>query len=205
MQVWHEDEDLVIVEKPPGRLSVPARGEGGHDCLAADVAAAWPDALVVHRLDQATSGLMLFARGAEMHRRLSRAFAERRIGKRYQAVVHGLVAGDAGEIDAPLAVDWPNRPRQQVDTSNGRPSLTRWRVLARDSATRRTRVELEPVTGRAHQLRVHMLSLGYAIVGDPLYGTDGAAERRMLLHACGLAFAHPRDGRALSIASPVPF
>lgn len=203
--VWHVDDDLIVVDKPAGLLAVPGRGEAGRDCLSTRVAARWPDALVVHRLDMATSGLMLFARGPAVQRQLSAAFAERRIGKRYLAVVHGIVAADAGEIDAALAADWPNRPRQRIDAQQGRPSLTRWRVLARDADTERSRLELEPVSGRAHQLRVHLRSIGHAIVGDALYGEDAAREPRLLLHAWRLALAHPRDGRPLDFASAVPF
>lgn len=205
MHVWHEDADLLAVEKPAGRLAVPGRGVAGRDCVAADVAARWPGALVVHRLDMATSGLMLFARSAAMQRALGDAFAGRRVGKGYRAVVHGLVAQDSGEIDAPLAADWPNRPRQRVDAAHGRPSLTRWRVVARDAAASRTHLELEPLTGRTHQLRVHLASIGHPIVGDALYGEITAGEPRLLLHASALAFAHPRDGRALALDSPAPF
>jgi tRNA pseudouridine32 synthase/23S rRNA pseudouridine746 synthase len=203
MQMWHVDEELVVVDKPAGLLSVPGRLDAA--CLAAQVAERWPDALVVHRLDMATSGLMLFARGAGAQRRLSAAFAERRVEKRYVAVVRGLVAAESGEVDAPLAADWPNRPRQHIDRHAGRSALTRWRVLARDAAAGRTRVELEPVTGRAHQLRVHLLSIGHAIVGDALYGDDAGGEARLLLHASALALPHPRDERRISFTSPPPF
>jgi tRNA pseudouridine32 synthase/23S rRNA pseudouridine746 synthase len=205
MKTWHVDEHLVVADKPAGLLAVPGRGEGGRDCLSAQVAAQWPDVLVVHRLDMATSGLMLFARGAPAQRGLSIAFAERRVGKCYVAVVHGLVADDAGQISAPLAADWPNRPRQRVDTERGRPSLTRWRVLERYPQLQRTRLALEPVSGRAHQLRVHLAFIGHRIVGDALYGDDGAFERRLLLHASELALEHPHDARRLHFESPVPF
>jgi len=202
---WHEDDSLLVVEKPAGLLSVPGRGEAGRDSLSARVVSRWPDALVVHRLDMATSGLLLFARGAAAQRTLSIAFAERRVDKRYVALVHGRLSADEGEVDAPLAADWPRRPRQRIDTTHGRPSLTRWRVLAYDEVAARTRVELTPVTGRAHQLRVHMQSLGHAIVGDALYGDDAAREPRLLLHAAMLSFAHPRDGTHRVFTSPVPF
>jgi tRNA pseudouridine32 synthase/23S rRNA pseudouridine746 synthase len=204
-RLWHEDEHLLVVDKPAGVLAVPGRGADKQDCLGARVAERWPDACVVHRLDMATSGLMVFARGATAQRRLNDAFARRLVDKRYVAVVHGLLAADEGDIDAPLAADWPNRPRQRIDPEHGRASLTRWRVLARDAAARRTRVELRPVSGRAHQLRVHMQALGHPIVGDALYGDDAAHEPRLLLHAMHLAFAHPHDGRACEFASPPPF
>lgn len=204
-RLWHEDDHVLVVEKPAGLLAVPGRGEDKQDCLSARLAACWPDARVVHRLDMATSGLMLFARGAPAQRRLSGAFAARAVDKRYIAVVHGRLAADAGEVDAPLAADWPNRPRQRIDHAHGRPALTRWRVLAGEGGPGRTRVELEPVTGRSHQLRVHMHSLGHPIVGDALYGDDAAHEPRLLLHATRLAFAHPHDGRRCEFSSPPPF
>jgi tRNA pseudouridine32 synthase / 23S rRNA pseudouridine746 synthase len=200
----YEDESLVVIDKPAGMLSVPGRGEGRRDCAAARVQASQPDALVVHRLDQATSGIMLFARGAAAQRALSIAFAERRVAKRYEAVVHGLVGNSSGEIDLPLITDWPNRPRQKVDHERGKPSLTRWRVLSRDTASKTTRLQLEPVTGRSHQLRVHLAAIGHAIVGDTLYAPAAIAPR-LLLHACELRLPHPADARTLVIESPVPF
>lgn len=197
----HLDAHLIAVDKPAGLLAVPGRTEP--DCLAARVQAVWPDALVVHRLDMATSGLMLFARGAAAQRRLGDAFAARLVHKRYVAIVDGLVDADAGEIDLPLAADWPRRPLQRVDHERGRPSLTRWRVLARDTAGRRTRVRLEPVSGRSHQLRVHLRAIGHPIVGDTLYG--GASAARLKLHAAELIVPHPADGRELELSSTPPF
>jgi tRNA pseudouridine32 synthase / 23S rRNA pseudouridine746 synthase len=200
----YEDESLVAIDKPAGMLSVPGRGEANRDCVAARVQAEVPDALVVHRLDQATSGVMLFGRGAPVQRALSMAFAERRVAKRYEAIVHGLVGDDEGEIDLPLLTDWPNRPRQKVDHEQGKPSLTRWRVLSRDAASKTTRLQLEPVTGRSHQLRVHLAAIGHAIVGDTLYA-HAATEPRLMLHACELRLPHPGDGRTLVISSSLPF
>jgi tRNA pseudouridine32 synthase / 23S rRNA pseudouridine746 synthase len=200
----YEDESLIAIDKPAGLLSVPGRGEANRDCVASRVQADVPDALVVHRLDQATSGVMLFGLGAAMQRALSIAFAERRVGKRYEAIVHGLVGDDQGEIDLPLATDWPNRPRQKVDHEHGKPSLTRWRVLRRDAAAKTTRLQLEPVTGRSHQLRVHLAAIGHAIVGDTLYATS-VSEPRLMLHACELRLPHPGDGRTLMIVSALPF
>lgn len=200
----YEDESLVAIDKPAGLLSVPGRGEANRDCVAARVQAALPDALVVHRLDQATSGVMLFGRGAAVQRALSIAFAERRVAKRYEAIVHGLMFDDLGEIDLPLLTDWPHRPRQKVDHQSGKPSLTRWRVLLRDAAADTTRVQLEPVTGRSHQLRVHLAAIGHAIVGDTLYAPTVTAPR-LMLHACELRLPHPADARTLVIASALPF
>jgi tRNA pseudouridine32 synthase/23S rRNA pseudouridine746 synthase len=197
----HVDEVLIVAVKPAGLLSVPGRTEP--DCLAARVQARWPDALIVHRLDQATSGLMLLARGADAQRLLSADFAARRVGKRYVAMVEGEMAQEQGVIDAPLAADWPQRPRQQVDVQRGKPSLTRWRVLERGAG--RTCVELEPVTGRSHQLRVHLLHLGHPICGDTLYGRGLDSAPRLLLHATQMVLTHPRHGARLAFDSAPPF
>jgi tRNA pseudouridine32 synthase / 23S rRNA pseudouridine746 synthase len=183
MQLLHADERLVVVDKPAGLLSVPGRTEP--DCASSRVGQIYPDALVVHRLDQATSGLLLFARGVDAQRQLSADFAERRVGKVYVAIVAGRLDGE-GLIDLPLAADWPNRPRQRVSGESGKPSQTRWRVLGHEG--RSTRLALEPVTGRTHQLRVHLAHVGHAIVGDALYAAPdiAAASRRLLLHASEL-------------------
>lgn len=205
LEVLHVDDTLVVTVKPAGLLSVPGRGDDKQDCMATRVQAAWPDALVVHRLDMGTSGLLVFARGKDAQRALSDAFAQRTVDKRYVAVVAGHMAGDDGEIDLPLSVDWPNRPRQQVDPERGKPSLTRWRVLQRNATT--TRVALEPVTGRSHQLRVHLWASGHPILGDALYAPDPVrdAAARLLLHAEALELAHPGDGRRLAFHSATPF
>ena len=203
----HLDSGLVAVDKPAGLLAVPGRGADKADCVSARLQAAYPDALVVHRLDMATSGLMLLARGPEMQRRLSQAFAGRLIDKTYTAVVAGQLAEDAGEIDLPLGADWPNRPRQQVDALNGKPSLTRWRVLSRDVLRGQTRLALQPQTGRTHQLRVHLSAIGHAILGDALYASNAvaAAAPRLLLHASRLTLAHPLTGAPLDLRSEPPF
>ena len=202
----HVDDDCIVVDKPSGLLSVPGRGAHLQDCMATRVQSLFNDALVVHRLDMATSGLMLFARGAEVQRRLSRAFAQREVHKRYVAIVQGRVDAEQGEIDLPLIADWPNRPLQKVDHENGKPSLTRWRVISAEEADR-TRLELEPVTGRAHQLRVHLLAIGHPIVGDALYAPPEvlAGAERLLLHAARLRFSHPVSGEPITIESAVPF
>lgn len=200
------DVDLIVADKPAGLLSVPGRGEGMDDCLAQRVQAEFADALSVHRLDMATSGLLLLARGKEMHRRLSRLFEERAVDKRYVAVVHGLLTDEAGEVDLPLICDWPNRPRQIVDFTIGKRALTRYRVLRRDPDANTTRVELEPVTGRSHQLRVHMAALGHPILGDDLYAGEAAhLAHRLLLHAMDLAFTHPLSAAPLQFHSTPPF
>lgn len=204
MQVLFADDALLGLDKPAGLLAVPGRGDDKHDCAAVRAQRLFADARVVHRLDMATSGLMLMARGAEVQRRLGIAFARREVHKRYLAVVHGRLAAASGEIDLPLTADWPNRPRQKVDAERGKPSLTRYRLLSHDAAAGTSRVELEPVSGRSHQLRVHLLALGHPIVGDTLYGI-GDGSPRLLLHAFELSFAHPIRGQALTLRSDPPF
>ena len=197
------DDSLLVANKPAGLLAVPGRGEDKQDCLVARVQAEFPDALTVHRLDMATSGLILFARGAEMQSWLSRMFRERMVEKRYVALVAGKITPGTGEIALPLIADWPNRPRQKVDLDTGKPSLTRYRLLDYDVDSDTSYVELEPVSGRTHQLRVHLLAIGHTIVGDELYGGRKAA--RLMLHACLLSFAHPLAGQPLTLTSEPPF
>ena len=201
------DAHLLVLDKPAGLLTVPGRGADKADCLWTRAQMQWSDALVVHRLDMATSGLVLFARNLDMQRRLSMAFAAREVHKRYVAVVEGVMAQDLGEINLPLAADWPRRPLQVVDHVHGKASLTRWRVRARDPVAVRTRVELEPVTGRTHQLRVHLQAIGHTIVGDALYGAPSSpgAAPRLLLHATQLDGMHPHTGLAMRFQSPAPF
>lgn len=204
------DDTLLVLDKPSGLLAVPGRGADKQDCLAARVQARYPDALIVHRLDMATSGLMVMARGPAAQRALSKAFAAREVNKRYVAVVAGRLDAsqeDWGVIDLPIIVDWPNRPVRIVDHQRGKPSLTRWRVLAYDAGAASTRVELEPITGRSHQLRVHLRELGHPILGDALYAPPEVQARagRLLLHACSLHFVHPLTGEALAFERPAPF
>ena len=270
MHLIYQDDSLLVANKPAGLLAVPGRGADKQDCFSARVQAEFHDALVVHRLDMATSGLMVFARGAEMQRRLSRMFHDRKIQKRYIAVVAGRVEGKLigrspspalprwereplagerglsaasseregghllllppgvrkgrcaaaghppayplrvegwdggfGEISLPLMADWPNRPLQKVDHAEGKHSLTRYRVLTYDAKTDVTRVELEPITGRTHQLRVHMAAIGHPIIGDALYG--GLKAERLFLHASLLGFHHPSTGAAVEFHSKAPF
>ena len=167
------------------------------------------DALVVHRLDMETSGLMVFARGIDAQRALSRAFERRTVSKHYVAVTHGLMADDSGSINLPLICDWPNRPRQMVDHSIGKPATTHFTVISRDALAQRTRVRLTPITGRSHQLRVHLASLGHAIIGDSLYAPTPAVPTvpggRLMLHAAKLGFPHPDTGELREFSSAVPF
>ena len=203
------DEHLLVLDKPAGLLAVPGRGEDKQDCLATRAAATWPDALVVHRLDMATSGLFLMARGLAMQRRLSLAFEERRVEKRYVAIVAGDMprCTDWQRIDLPLAADWPNRPLQKVDPAHGRASVTLWRRDEAAAAQGSTRVLLSPLTGRTHQLRVHLSAIGHPILGDTLYAPAGvqAMAPRLLLHASGLALPHPVTGDSLVLESASAF
>ena len=204
VQAVYEDADLLVLQKPAGLLCVPGRGPDKQDCLSARAQQQWPGALIVHRLDQATSGLVLMARHIDAQRRLSHAFAERQVHKRYQAVVWGLLAAQVdawNEINLPIAADWERRPLRVIDPALGKPSLTRWRLLGHHPANGTSRIELEPVTGRTHQLRVHMAAVGHPILGDGLYAPAAAQGMapRLLLHASHLAFAHPSTGEPLAL------
>lgn len=203
----YEDETLLAFDKPAGLLAVPGRGDDKQDCLAARVQAVWPDARVVHRLDMATSGLMLFALGADVQRRMNRDFAERRVQKNYVALVDGCPVSPAGHIDLPLAADWPRRPLQKVDATAGKSSFTDWQVLGRDAVHEATRMALQPHTGRSHQLRVHLAAIGHPILGDALYAPLAVRERatRLMLHADALSLPHPSEGRLLRLHCEVPF
>lgn len=206
LPVVFADKTLIVVDKPAGLLSVPGRGPGKDDCLVSRLQREFPDALIVHRLDMATSGLLVLARGAEMHRQLSGLFQARQVSKRYVAVVDGSVADASGAIDLPLICDWPNRPRQMVSFEMGKRSLTKFRVLSRSPANDSTCVELEPITGRTHQLRVHMAAIGHPILGDALYGGPAASKaERLLLHAMDLAFIHPSTAASLQFHAAAPF
>jgi tRNA pseudouridine32 synthase/23S rRNA pseudouridine746 synthase len=226
------DDSLLVVNKPSGLLSVPGRGADKQDCLSARIQKIFPDTLIVHRLDMSTSGLIVLARGADMQRRLSQIFRERAVQKRYVAVVEGEIESDNiksptslapqkervcsplfspgesceecwGEVNLPIVADWPNRPLRKIDIALGKLSLTRYRLLAYDTDTSTSRVELEPVTGRTHQLRVHMAALGHPILGDELYG--GRTAERLLLHASMLSIAHPLNGQPMKWVCEVPF
>jgi tRNA pseudouridine32 synthase/23S rRNA pseudouridine746 synthase len=211
-QTIYCDASLLVLNKPSGLLAVPGRGEDKQDCLSRRVQAHYADALIVHRLDMATSGLMLMARGISMQRALSGLFERREVHKRYLAIVDGRLAPALtpdgwGLIDLPIVVDWPRRPLRIIDAEHGKPSQTRWRAVRFDEATNSTRIELEPVTGRSHQLRVHLQALGHPILGDALYAPESVQARapRLLLHACALRFVHPFSGTLLSFENSPDF
>lgn len=201
-RLLHADGALLVWDKPSGLLSVPAKPPGPADCLEARARAAFPETLLVHRLDRDTSGVMVFARTRLAQRHLGWQFERRQVAKTYVARVAGEVAGEAGRVELPLIADWPNRPKQMVSFERGKPAVTEWRVLAREAGA--TRVELRPLTGRSHQLRVHLAEIGHPILGDPFYG-DPAAADRLQLHAAAIGFRHPDGGAWVSFAAPVPF
>jgi len=200
----HDDAELVAVNKPAGLLSVPGRGEHLADCLMSRVQAVFPHALLVHRLDRDTSGVMVFALTPHAQRHLSQQFQNRTSRKTYVARLEGRLEPKTGTVDLPLIVDWPNRPRQMVCHETGKAAVTDWRVLRYEEAA--TRVRLSPKTGRTHQLRVHMLALGHPILGDPLYAIGAAQDYpRMMLHSEELRIKHPNSGVSLKFRAKAPF
>jgi len=199
----YTDDDIIIIEKPSGLLSVPGKTEP--DCLEARIRADYPESLTIHRLDMATSGLMVFARNANAQRHIGLQFEKRMTEKTYIAWAWGHVEKDEGEVDLPLITDWPNRPRQMVCHERGKASLTSWKVLKREDKA--TRLALYPKTGRSHQLRVHMLEIGHPILGDRLYASNDAfnAAPRLQLHAHKLKLIKPTGGDWIEFESSCPF
>ena len=204
LDVIHMDHEVLVVGKPSGLLSVPGKGAHLSDCLMARLQAAFPDALLVHRLDRDTSGVMVFALTPHAQRHLGLQFEKRQVKKTYVARVWGEVAEKTGTVDLPLIVDWPNRPRQMVDHANGKPAVTDWRVVRRGDME--TRLRLFPKTGRSHQLRVHMREIGHPILGDPFYAEGAAlAHPRLMLHSESLRFRHPDGGQGMAFTLKAPF
>lgn len=202
--ILHDDHEVVLVDKPTGLLSVPGKGEDLADCLMTRVQRVFPTALLVHRLDRDTSGVMIFALTPQAQRHLGWQFEERATKKVYVARLWGEMEGKEGTVDLPLCVDWPNRPKQHVDFENGKPAVTDWRVVRR--AAGETRVRLMPRTGRSHQLRVHMAEIGHPILGDPFYATGAAGDfPRLMLHSESLQFRHPDGGRPMKVTAACPF
>lgn len=204
LSVLHIDGRIIVLDKPAGLLSVPGKLEGREDCLIARLVDEYPEALLVHRLDCDTSGVMIFARDKVAQGFLGQEFEKRRAKKSYVARVWGVVGPDTGRVDLPLCADWPNRPKQMVDHVNGRQAITDWEVIGRGAGE--TRVRMFPLTGRSHQLRVHMTELGHPILGDPIYATGAAqAFPRLMLHAETLGLHHPETRGWVSFASVCPF
>lgn len=205
VRILHEDAQVVLVDKPAGLLSVPGKGEDLADCMIARLTRIYPQTLLVHRLDLDTSGVMVFALTRHAQRTLGAQFEARQTKKVYRARLWGHLAPKEGRVDLPLIVDWPNRPRQHVNPETGKPAVTDWRVLGHDPDGT-TRVRLYPLTGRSHQLRVHMQALGHPILGDPLYAEGPArAFPRLMLHAESLRFRHPESGIGMTFSAPCPF
>lgn len=204
LEILFQDDQIIVANKPSGLLSVPGKLEGRADCVVSRLQAAHWDTLLVHRLDCDTSGVMIFARTKQAQGFLGQEFEKRRAKKTYVARVWGHLTPDAGHVDLPLCADWPNRPRQMVDHVNGRPAQTDWKIIDRDAET--TRVRLFPLTGRSHQLRVHMLAMGCPILGDPIYATGKAREfPRLMLHAESLTLHHPATQQLVTFTAPCPF
>ena len=203
-EVLYADDDLLVVSKPAGLLSVPGRGPDRADCLISRLRVEFPKVRLVHRLDLDTSGIIAFGLTPQAQAHLGKQFEARKVQKRYIALIAGRPSEDKGRIDLPLIVDWPNRPRQMVCHETGRAAQTDWRVIG--TAGDNSRVALKPLTGRSHQLRVHMLALGHPILGDPLYATGAAAGfPRLMLHAEELRLRHPATGATLRFRSATPF
>ena len=204
LDVLHDDHEILVVNKPAGLLSVPGKGAHLADCLLARVQEAFPTALLVHRLDRDTSGVMIFAQTPHAQRHLGLQFEKRQAKKTYVARVAGRLEQRTGTVDLPLIVDWPNRPLQKVCHDTGKPAVTDWRVLRHGPDE--TRVRLAPKTGRSHQLRVHMLALGHVILGDPLYAQGAAADHpRLMLHSEELRLRHPDGGAGVRFRAKAPF
>lgn len=205
LEILYRDEDVIVLNKPSGLLTVPGRLPEHQDCLQHRVQRVFPTATIVHRLDMATSGILLMALNKPAHVEISRQFETRAINKHYIARVYGQLTQPTGEVDLPLICDWPNRPKQKVDFEHGKKALTHYRVLQQESDT--TLVELKPVTGRSHQLRVHMLSLGHPIIGDRLYATPAALtlSPRLQLHAQFIELKHPSSGQVINFTAPCEF
>ncbi len=204
LEIVHDDHEVLVVGKPSGLLSVPGKGEHLSDCLLSRVQAAFPHALLVHRLDRDTSGVMVFALSPHAQRHLGLQFEKRQIKKTYVARVAGRVEEKTGVIDLPLIVDWPNRPKQMVDHQNGKPAVTEWRRVR--AGEDESRLRLFPKTGRSHQLRVHCLAIGHPILGDPFYANGPARDHpRLMLHSESIRFRHPDGGQHMSFSLKTPF
>lgn len=205
LSVLHRDDDILVLAKPSGLLSVPGKPVEHADCLESRAQQAYPEAMTIHRLDKDTSGVVVMGMNRKAHADISMQFEKRKTAKSYIARVWGHVSGDTGHVDLPIACDWPNRPKQMIDHENGRPAQTDWEVVQRETVA--TRLRLRPTTGRSHQLRVHMLSLGHPILGDNFYAHPDAytAAERLQLHAEMLSFRHPGNGQQCVFTDPCPF
>lgn len=213
LRILYRDNHILVLEKPAGLLTVPGKAQAHKDSLQLRVQRAFPTARIIHRLDMATSGLLVMALHKPAQSGIAKQFEQRLVQKRYRAVVWGNLShsaqSEAGTVELPLICDWPNRPKQKVDKENGKPATTHWKIVNLDQTqnTVQSRVDLFPITGRSHQLRVHMLALGHPIIGDRLYAHDDARKHaeRLHLHACEIRFEHPITGNAMHFESTCPF
>lgn len=206
LSVLYYDSDLLVLSKPSGLLSVPGKGAHLSDCLESRARAEFPGALLVHRLDMDTSGIFVMALNKTAQAHIGKQFERRKVVKNYIADVWGaLEGGSSGKIDLPLRCDWPNRPLQMVCREHGKAAQTNWEIQERRGDS--TRMKLNPLTGRSHQLRVHMAALGHPILGDRFYAHEQAlnAAGRLMLHAENLTLHHPQDGRLMRFTEPCPF
>lgn len=201
LDIVYLDEHLIAINKPSGLLSVPGKGEDRQDSIISRVQKEYKNALIIHRLDMATSGLIIMALDKETHREMSILFQDRKIEKQYTAITENEFEITRGEIDLPLITDWPNRPKQMIDHEKGKPSKTKYQVLSHDKKENTSRVKLKPVTGRSHQLRVHLMAIGHAILGDRLYANHKTRDKsdRLLLHSTSLEFIHPKTQEHLIV------
>lgn len=207
LEILYVDEHLLALNKPSGLLSVPGRGASKSECLLSRAQKEYPELLAVHRLDMGTSGVMLFARDKICHRQLSDLFAQRQVQKKYGAIVTGRPQPRSATINAPLICDWPNRPKQKIDSDKGKQAITEFTTLQHNEQDNTSYLEIKPLTGRSHQIRVHMASIGHAILGDTLYASESviAMSSRLLLHAEQIEFLHPKNLQPLRIDCPAPF
>ncbi|GLQ09094.1 RNA pseudouridine synthase [Devosia yakushimensis] len=205
LNVLYQDGDILVLDKQSGLLTVPGKDPSLWDCVEYRARQTWPTAGIVHRLDKDTSGVLVMALNKRAHGRIGSQFEHRKTTKSYVARVAGLIEADSGLVDLPLATDWDNKPRQRVDYEHGRAAQTEWAVMEREADV--TRVRLHPLTGRTHQLRVHMKAIGHVILGDAFYGDSAtfAAAPRLQLHAAELGFTHPTSGEFMVFTAPTPF
>lgn len=211
LDILYEDEAFLVFNKPSGLLSVPGKNPDHSDSMLVRAQSAYSDALLIHRLDMETSGVFLMARTKAVQKHLGHQFEKRRTVKKYNALVSGHPSEDEGFIDLPLICDWPNRPRQKVDHEVGKPAQTHWRCLSRETLAgtsfKIAHIELTPVTGRSHQLRVHLAAISHPILGDPFYADEAVkkAAPRMQLHATSLRVMHPLKQEFIEFTAPLPF
>lgn len=207
VEILYRDEHLLLVDKPDLLLSIPGRNPLNSDCVISRIREDFPNASIVHRLDLDTSGIMVIPLNRPTHSHISRQFQERKVSKSYHAMVYGLIEQDNGEINLPIAPDWENRPRQVISEERGKQALTRYEVLERFAGENCTRLLLKPVTGRSHQLRIHLAEIGHPILGCDMYAHEEALgmASRLMLHAHTLTFEHPATGQELAGEAPLPF